>query len=70
MASAFRDALSFGAGFGVVNIIGILMVILGLFLVNKARKKNENSVIGIILMVVGVALSFGFGADQLLNQFN
>lgn len=69
MASVFRNALSFGAGFGVVNIIGIFMVLLGLFMVNKARKRNENSVIGIVLMVIGVALSFGFGADQLLNQF-
>lgn len=70
MASAFRNALSFGAGFGIVNVIGIFMVILGLFMVNKAKKKNENSLIGIILMVIGVALSFGFGADQLMNQFN
>lgn len=73
--NAAKNGFGLALGFGAMNIIGILIFLVGLYLVMQNKKKDDGDkqdpkfIFGVILMVIGVALSFGFGGDQLLNQF-
>lgn len=73
--NAARNGFGLALGFGAANVIGILIFLVGLYLVMQNKKKNEGEkqnpmfIFGVILMIIGVALSFGFGGDQLIGAF-
>jgi hypothetical protein len=73
--NAAKNGFGLALGFGAMNIIGILIFLVGLYLVMQNKKKDDGDkqdpkfIFGVILMVIGVALSFGFGGDQLIGAF-
>lgn len=75
IANAAKAGFGFALGFGALQIIGIILFLIGLFLAmpQKNKKGEERNTaafgIGIAFMVLGVAMGFGGGADQLLGMF-
>ncbi len=73
VATAAKTGFGFALGFSALQIIGILFVITGAVLASKGKEKEKRTAqfwIGIVLMVIGVALGFGFGGDQLFSALN
>lgn len=76
VANAAKAGFGLALGFGALQIIGIILFLIGLFLAMPQKKKegkDRNMAafgVGIAFMVLGVAMGFGGGADQLLNMFS
>ena len=74
VSNSFKQGFGLSLGFSATFLIGIVLFLAGLFMVNRANKREDKKsseyIIGIVLMILGVALGMGFGADKLLNEFS
>lgn len=71
ISNAAKTGFGFALGFSALQLVGIVLFILGFFLMRRDQeKKGAQFGVGIALMVLGVAMGFGMGFDTLLNSFN
>ena len=81
MMDIFKYSAASSAGFmvGIIPqlLIGVFILIGGLYLINLDKKKNKNNhgfefYFGLVLIVIGSVVCFqiGLGLEMIMNQFN
>jgi hypothetical protein len=72
--NAAKAGFGLALGFGALQIIGIILFLIGLAMAAGQKDKEKKNMAlfgtGIAFMVLGVAMGFGGGADQLLGMFS
>jgi len=68
----FTNAFKIGAGVISAQVmflaIGLLFLILGMYMLNKARKNRESTVPAYIVMGLGVVMGLGLGAGMFFEN--